>query len=185
MHVYGLASKELFSPAKSLGAQHSRPQRLVGKASGRFQCLPGPEPAVKGSYSLHPPPAESSSQHAPRSLCAPSRSLAGRFRQRESSKGGRTCSVPPPETQQSTRGLPDLFQTGLAPAELLSPGAREHKPIKPHTSGAPPASGSAGITRPSWVGSSEQRLPDPGGPRPARALPSTGSLGTAPTGRAG
>lgn len=63
----------------------------------------------------------------------PRRELSAPGWKRESSKGSKTHSAPQPETQQSTRGLPDLFQTGLAPAEPLSPRARAHKPIKtPH-----------------------------------------------------
>lgn len=122
VHVHGLASKELFPAAKIAGAQHSWPRRLVGKASGRFQRL-----REKGGTAFILLQQNPLGQNPlPSTLPQPHREISAPRREQESSKGSRTHSVPQPETQQSTGGFPDLFQTGL------SPRAREHKSITPH-----------------------------------------------------
>lgn len=79
-----------------------------------------------------PPPSTlpAASELLPAAFAGRFRLLAGNGR---AAKGSKTSSAPQPETQQSASGLPDLFQTGLAPAEPLSPRARAHKSIKsPH-----------------------------------------------------
>lgn len=92
--VYRLACKGPFSPAERARAQHFQPRVLChggNFAGGQSQltrisvptwneacCREGRQ--YKGSFSLHPLPAESSPQQAPGSLCACYRSLAVRLR---------------------------------------------------------------------------------------------------------